>query len=184
MTMSLKMIVLGAVAAVMIAAGSGQAAVVYATNVDAYNPGTGVVGARGDTANALGAVDGKFLSLGLGGSAIFSFGTKFIAKGAVFEVTWGKISKHKEAADIYGIRNGILKMLGSITNASSGTFAFSGIFDKLMFVDTSPFGKGSKDGFDIDALNVTPASVPVPAGGLLLLSAIGGIAMLRRRKQV
>lgn len=32
------------------------------------------------------------------------------------------------------------------------------------------------------AFEATPAPVPLPAGGLLLLSALGGIAMLRRRR--
>lgn len=183
MKMPFRTIMIGAVAAVVLAAGSAQATIVYATTVDTYTQGAGVKGVRSNTANALGTPDGKFLSLGLGGSAIFSFGTKFIAKGAVFEVTWGNVSKHQESADIYGIVGGMAKLLGSISNASDGSFDFAGIFDQLRFVDTSPLGKGSKDGFDIDALNVTPAPVPVPAGGLLLLSAVGGIAMLRRRKR-
>jgi hypothetical protein len=180
----LRKTALGAVMALALAATSAQAAVLNATSVDTYNQGTGVAAARAITANALGAPDGKFLSLGLGGSAIFSFGQKFMAKGAVFEITFGKVSNHQESADVYGILNGMMKLLGSISNASNGAFDFVGIFDQLMFVDTSPLGGGSTDGFDIDALNVTPAPIPLPAGGLLLLSAIGGVAMLRRRKAV
>lgn len=33
------------------------------------------------------------------------------------------------------------------------------------------------------SFSVTPAVVPVPAGGLLLITAIGGLALLRRRKR-
>lgn len=173
-------------AAVALALGTiapaAQAAVVYATSVDTYNQGAGVKGNRKVTANALGIEDGKFLSLGFGGSAIFSFGTLFNPVGAVFEITFGAASKHKESADVFGILNGMAKFLGSIGNASDGTFDFVGVFDQLMFVDTSVRGGGSTDGFDIDAVRVTPATIPLPAGGLLLVGALGGVLALRRRK--
>ena len=41
---------------------------------------------------------------------------------------------------------------------------------------------GPKDRGNVDlVVNATPAPVPVPAGGLLLVSALGGLALMRRR---
>ena len=40
---------------------------------------------------------------------------------------------------------------------------------------------GTGDGFGVDGVRI--ALVPLPAGGLLLLGAIGGLAALRRRKK-
>ncbi|MGV8954169.1 MAG: VPLPA-CTERM sorting domain-containing protein, partial [Cypionkella sp.] len=65
----------------------------------------------------------------------------------------------------------------------SNVFTFTGVFDSLKVVDTSP-KVGGRDGFDIDSISVTPATIPLPAGGLLLLGALGGVAALRRRKAV
>ncbi len=164
-------------------AATADAAVLYATSADAYNEGAGIVDpVRRNTANALGAVDGKFLSLGLGGDATFSFGQKFGSPAAVFEVTLGSVRSHIETADVFGIIGGIETLIGQVTNAiGGGSFAFTGLFTQIKFVDTSPIGGGSTDGFDIDAIKVS--SVPLPAGGLLLLSGLGGIAALRRRRK-
>jgi len=172
----------GALAALALSAASGQAAVLYASNVDDYTQGTGVVASRAVTAKALGAADGAFLSLGLGGSATFNFGGLFTAPGAIFEVTFGNVKKHKEAVDVFGILSGVATFIGNLTNAQNGVFNFIGKYDQLRLVDTSPFGGGSTDGYDIDAISVTPAAVPLPAGGLLLLGALGlGVASRRRR---
>lgn len=50
--------------------------------------------------------------------------------------------------------------------------------------DLSFAGGGSSDSYGgfVDAVNI--AAVPVPAGGLLLLGALGGITALRRRKSL
>ena len=174
---------LGAIAALSLglSAATSEAAVIYATSVDQYNQGAGVVAPRDNTDNALGAADGSFLALGLGGDATFSFGQVFGSPGAVFEITFGKRSNHIEKATIIGILGGIETVIAFIANgASESVFTFTGIFDQLKIVDTSPIGGGSVDGFDIDAVKVS--TVPLPAGGLLLAGALGGIAALRRRK--
>ena len=66
-------------AALFIAASASAAhAVTFATAVVGYNQGLNIVDAnRTIQANALGATNGNFLSLGLGGSAIFTFGSAF-----------------------------------------------------------------------------------------------------------
>ena len=137
---------------------------------------------RGDASRALGAEDGRFLSLGLGGSATFGFGTLFNPIGKVFEVTFGSPRRTPEAADIFGSFRGVRTFLGSVTNGGPGTFSFAGLFDQLVFVDTTTvLGPRKGDGFDIDAINVTPAPIPLPAGGLLLLGALAAVLGLRRR---
>ena len=184
----------------VVSATTSSAAVLYASQNDSFNQGTIVFThpGRDDPANALGMVDGAFLSLGLGGDATFSFGTpagaKFGSPGVVIEVTTGVRANHVETADIYGVNGLIETLIGSITNSvATNMFTFSGFFTQLKLVDTSPPGScknpakgfgcvGSTDGFDIDSISVTPAPVPLPAGGLLLLTAIGGIAVMRRRK--
>lgn len=173
---------------------TANAAVLYASQVDSFNQGAIIHTSPGrdNPANALGASDGVFLSLGLGGDATFSFGTpagaSFGSPGMVVEVTKGKRSDHVESINIYGINGMTQTLIGSVINSGANAFAtsfsflFTGFFTQLKLVDTSPAGGGSTDGFDIDSISVTPAPVPLPAGGLLLLSAIAGIAALRRRK--
>ena len=176
---------LGALAALSfgLLTSTADAAVVYASSVDSYTQGTGITQiGRTNTANALGAEDGKFLTLGRGGQAVFSFGSLFISSGTVYEITFGNPQKHQESVDVFGLLGGVASYIGSLSNAGSGLFSFTGVFDQLMLIDTSPLGGGSKDGYDIDAIKVMPAAVPLPAGGLLLVGALGAIGALRRRK--
>lgn len=174
---------LAAVAALSLglSAATSEAAVIYATSVDSYNQGAGVVAPRDNTANALGAADGSFLALGLGGDATFSFGQLFGSPSKVIEVTFGLRSNHIEKATVIGILGGVETVIGFIANGvAESVISFTGIFDQLKLVDTSPLGGHSVDGFDIDSISVS--TVPLPAGGLLLAGALGGIAALRRRK--
>lgn len=173
---------LAAAMALTLVASNAQAATVFATGVEDRVVGTGITDpARLVLDNALGAPDGKFLSLGLGGAATFTFGTLFGAPGAVVEITNGSRAGHFETANIFGIDAlGGETLLASITNATATTILnFTGAYLKLKFVDTSPVLAG-RDGFDIDSVQVT--AVPLPAGGVLLLGGLGALAFLRRRK--
>jgi hypothetical protein len=150
---------------------------------------------RGDLGNALGASDATqnpfsgFYSLGLGGSAVFGFGTNFGAPGAVIEVTSGSRSGHPESLLIEALNvvTGLWDILGNINNQGPTglTLAVSlplqpgATYSLLRLTDTSPTAQG-RDGWDIDSVSVS--AVPVPAAGLLLLGALGGLAALRRRK--
>lgn len=173
---------LSAALALGLATTDAQATTIYATSVDNYTQGTGVnQPGRDDPTNALGAPDGNFLSLGIGGSAIFSFGTVFAGPIRVVEITFGNRDNHEEIVDVFAGYLGNFTFVGSIINTNQINFLnFSGFFDQLKLVDNSPVVAG-RDGFDIDAIGVSP--IPLPAGGLLLLTALGAGAALRRRKQ-
>ncbi len=151
---------------------------------------------RGDLGNALGASDATqtpslrgFYSLGLGGSAVFGFDTNFGAPGAVIEVTSGSRSGHPESLliEALNIVTGLWESLGIINNQGPTglTLAVSlplepgATYSLLRLTDTSPFAAG-RDGWDIDSVSVS--AVPVPAAGLLLIGALGGLVALRRRK--
>jgi hypothetical protein len=173
-----------ALAAATCLGAAAQATPVTITQVDQYIQGSGVSATRAMTSNALGDADGKFLSLGLGGSATFSFGTLFRPIGSIVEITFGNHREtYYESANVFGILNGVSTFLGSISNAlETTTISFSGVFDQLKFADTSLVVKG-RDGFDIDSITVTAAEVPLPASGLLLIPALGAVALRRRRRQ-
>lgn len=162
---------------------AASAATVFVTQVVEYNEGAGITQApRRETANAIGAPDGKFLSLGLGGSAIFSFGTAFRSTVTLTEVTFGNRAGHFERVQLFGLKTlgGPATFLGTVTNAAAtATLDFMGIFRFLKVVDTSPV-RPSRDGFDIDSISV--AAIPVPAAGGLLALGLLGLAGMRRRR--
>ena len=176
------------------AASNAQAAALYATDVVYYNNnGTAMDNYRKNTANALGSpnltadsnngYDGSkdFLSLGLGGRAIFDFGQDFSGNATLWETTWGdrksNQSSHDERVDIYygnfsaGADWGVLAndltqwtSAGEIFNIRDGAYntaagatnagsAPSGVFNRILLVDKSS-AKSSKDGFDVNAIAV------------------------------
>jgi hypothetical protein len=171
------------------ASASTASAVTYATAVD-YAPGTGITDAnRKVESNALGDANGNFLSLGIGGLAVFSFGTPFSAPGSVLEVTYGDRTDHVETAKVYGgltydpVTNDITSFvfLGNLINTSSSSIlSFLGVYNFLAILDTSVGGSG-RDGFDIDAISVT--AVPVPAGVALLGTGIAALGFMGRRRK-
>ncbi len=177
-----------AVLATGFAVQGADAATIWATQVDGYTAGTGVIPAgRDNPDNALGTPDGQMVALGFGGQLIVSFGQLFQSPGKIFEITFGKTDIHIETAEIFAGVNGIFQSVAMVDNSSAAgvagaVFTFAGIFDQIMIVDTSPMGGGSVNGFDVDAVGVTPAPIPLPAGGLLLVTALGGLALARRRK--
>lgn len=213
-----------------IIAPAAHAVTVYATEIDAGRQGPAGVGFdatvagnstnRSDPANALGAPDqvgntsGGFYSLGMGGAAVFGFGTSFGFGAEVHEVTFGcngpqngdGSCDYNESADVYVLSgaytpfDGIFDLddligvgfqkVGAIANGAANTadgasVQFSGPFTALALVDTSA---RNGDGFDVDAVGVTPvssvAAVPLPATALLLggaLLGLGGLGWKRRR---
>ncbi|WP_395543671.1 VPLPA-CTERM sorting domain-containing protein [Neotabrizicola sp. sgz301269] len=174
---------LAVAAALALPGAAAQAATINATEVVNYTPGTfkKVEPGRADASSALGAADGSFVSLGLGGSIVLAFATPFRAIGEVVEITYNNKKNHKESADIFASVDGITwTLIASVKNYLSTGFSASGVYSFLKIVDTTGPKGASFDGFDIDSVSVTP--VPVPAAGLLLGGALLGLGSLRRRK--
>jgi hypothetical protein len=169
---------------------AAAATLTYATAVEDFSQGLDALGnpvsaLRSDPTAALGAPDGAFVALGFGGSITLSFGTLFGSPGAVIEITNLSRDTYIETADVFGITEGGMEvLLASITNATATTeIFFAGIYAAMKIVDTTtdlfPTIGSVRDGFDLDAVGVT--AIPLPAGGLLLIGALGGLVVLRRR---
>jgi hypothetical protein len=204
---------IAAAAAFMMFSGVASAATVnYAVAVDWKNNGTvGSSDSRNVSSNALGAPDGRFLSLGLTradgsnpGFAVFDFGKVFTGPGFVFETTFScSVSGatclgHREQVEVwlgtdyvFGSNNladvlddftRLPDLIGNADAQGGATFAFSGSFRYLALIDRSgELGSRSVDGFDVDAIGVAP--VPVPAALPLMAAALGALGLVARRRR-
>jgi hypothetical protein len=200
----MKFKALGTVMALALVGGTGsaQAESMFAQQIDWTG---GVIGwdgtdplasssSRTNPNNALGGpADGKFLSLGLGGMAVFDFGVMFDTNSTVFEVTWGNVAGYPESLNIYTSTSYTLDSFygdgsnwtsqGSLTNLAAqggGSVALSGgPWRYVLLQDTSPIVSG-RDGFDVDAISVSP--VPLPPALLMLLSGLLGLGFLARNR--
>lgn len=175
---------------------SAHAALLSAQQVLDYNQGSGITDAlRTDTFRALGDPDDhgssdgvNFMSLGIGGSAVFTFGADFTGLVTIYETTYGDRSYHPEYAFVeVSTDNTNWVTVGTINNQSSTPFGgfslnVNGIFSYLRITDTTNDYAGSAkwgDGFDIDGVHVTPT--PIPGAALLLGTGLFGLVGIRRR---
>ncbi|OCQ99277.1 PEP-CTERM domain protein [Oscillatoriales cyanobacterium USR001] len=185
----------------LVASPSRAGSIIFANQVEQFNEGVGIKDSyRRNTANALGAPqlnayssNKDFLSLGVGGSAIFSFGQKFTNKVTLWETTWGdykgKQSGYDEQVEIFASNslNGVWTRLGLIKNISDGAYntaagaslSFTGVFQYLKLVDKSASGR-DRDGFDVNGIATESVPEPFTIAGMAL-GASGMIAARRRR---
>jgi len=182
----------------------------YATKVESYTPGGGLPASndfyRKDTDNALGAPqfnydsNQDFLSLGIGGEAIFSFGNAFHSSVTLWETTWGRKSRQADYDErvevlVGNALKGDWLSIGVIQNIADNAYRSeagatlaiknSNTYSFLRLVDRSPGGRG-RDGFDVNAIAVQPAAtqpVPEPATMSGLIVAAGGMVLARRRQR-
>lgn len=167
-------------------AGAAAAAPVYPVSVVSNDQNGTIVGpGRSDPNAVIGAADGVFYSLGLGGNLVLDFGEQVGSPGMVTEVTF-RLEGYIEKMEIYV--SSTLAFLdaavATVSNQSAGLpggaiISFSSDpFRYVKLVDISPAGV-ARDGFDVDSISFSP--VPVPAAGLLLGGALFGLGALRRR---
>lgn len=195
--------------ALALSASVASAAILVTADQGLMGNGGAVPASRSDTAAVTDGDVNTFYSLGIGGSLTASI-TGNIATASVLEVTLGNNASFPESARIFLGESDTGTLLGEIFNdASGGTNTSSngatitatantpsnGITSFLIdlggntgsaltFVDTTgdnfSVAGTTKDGFDIGELSITP--VPLPMSGLVLLTAIGGVAVAYRRK--
>lgn len=197
-----------AAAALALSGGAAQAGTIWATEVTTAGPGGFFNVAcntpdRDDACNALGSPDGVggssasgFVSTANFDTLTFSFGQDFLLPVHVFEITTGTPSTYEEILALsFSVVGGgftteldILNVDGvAVTNdrwqytISFGDVDLAGPYNAIVVNDNSDLMNGTRDGFDIDAIGVTP--VPLPAAGWMLLAGLGGMAALRRRQK-
>ena len=215
--------VIVAATGVLGAANSVQAAQLYASKVVYYNPnGTAMDADRQDVTKALGShgltVDSRngyggqnFLSLGIGGRAVFNFGQNFSGEATLWETTQGyksSQSAYDEQVDLYYgsfgssvdwslLANDLSQWTsaGRIKNIDDGAYntlagaantGFSpvGVFNYILLVDRSPQGR-NRDGFDVNAIAVNGVEnqeIPEPTLVFGLL-LIGSLGAQRLRQR-
>ncbi|WP_295045843.1 VPLPA-CTERM sorting domain-containing protein [uncultured Paracoccus sp.] len=187
-------------AAFVMAAGASQAATYTASDVVAEGTAYGTCASslracdanqRRVVENALGETDGKFYSLGLGGTLTLAFGAAIFAPGALLtleEVTFGgpQAGGHYEAVDVYSVLGGVATFVQTVYNtAAVTTVQIANSFEHIQLVDATQreyTDTRSYDGFDVDSIKVMIAPVPTPAAGALMLAGLGALAVMRRRK--
>ena len=210
-----KTIMAAALAAMGVFAAGAANAVTYATNVVSFTPGAGTLTGTGNPTNfgadALGAPDGNFVSLGNGGELVLSFGTPFFGPGAIFEITNGCGASQNggqggtcsnwpeqvevlvsDTADSGFVSQGLVKNGGTTTAPKTTTFSITGgpfTFVKLIdkTADLPWTGTGadprfaSNSGFDVDAISVS--AIPLPAAAWLLLGGLGAMGLVGRKRR-
>jgi hypothetical protein len=153
-----------------------------------------------------GSDDIDFLSLGLGGFAVFDFGVGFQDATVTYETTFNDRDGYPEKARVYGVGFGfdydgpdvdgygvmssppdlsdtnLFTPLGVVDNADdAGVFELTfetGPYRYLVLEDVTDSGP-SFDGFDVDAVAVTP--VPLPGAAWLLGFGLVAMVGLRRK---
>lgn len=204
----------------------------FATGVVEYTEGSGITDAqrerRTDTDNALGSYLNSydqqkhgseenflvnknldFLSLGLGGEAIFEFGEYFFPEITLWETTWGEKTgqgQHDERLEVLvgndleeWVSLGVIENIagsaynsvdGATISAAEGSELSNQLFRYVKVIDQSPVPGTSRDGFDVNAIAAKGSgkfvkAVPEPASilGLLTVGVFGAGSLGKRKKK-
>lgn len=201
--------ILMASAAVFALGATSASAVTLQPTADTGRAGDSA-GARGTGDLAYDGNVDTFYELDLGGTIDFTFAPEvFTGPGSIIEVTFGGDAGRLNWDEYVAIEVGFDGAFEAVSpavlsNSADGAliFTFDGIFDTLRVTDVtldfvnfddinkslgdgdgrilSSFGFTEAGGFDI--AEVAVSAVPLPAGFLLLGTALGGFAAVRRRK--
>jgi hypothetical protein len=152
--------------------------------------GTGSSANTWATVNVLAGAtfEGSFSDIDLGGNLCFNFANSSLVDAVV---TFA-VATVNQGGSIWGFRDGVQlvsEQLGNLWTVAEGaddsnSFTFLIAAGDTVFFDWiygDPYGETDNLYSNIDFV-VYASPVPLPAGGLLLIGAIGGLAALRRRK--
>lgn len=159
--------------------------------------------------NANASTNSGFLSLGLHGAAVFDFGVEFNAAAIVFETTNGRANYLTETAAVFvadssfnfnGLNpgNGLATLpesgfsdhgftyVGNVTSKTASSVldlsSLDGPFRYVLLKDITSVGdEAGYDGFDVDAVGVSP--VPEPGTMMLLGLGMAGVAIYGKRRK-
>jgi hypothetical protein len=191
----------------------------FATNVTSHQQGTGIAdewrkethratgsylkGYTGNTSNSsavknfLNGQNKDFLSLGVGGQAVFEFGTHFSGSVTLWETTWGEKSNqaaYDERVEVF-VGNDLQNWLsiGTIQNIADNAYISSNgatlninnnnTYKYVRLLDKSE-NKSGRDGFDVNAIAVRGVSVPEPTSvlGVLVFGTVAAGGLSKKKK--
>ncbi len=197
-------------ASLMFALGMGAQAsaltLIADVELDYYNSGagdfaTGYYGgsfsgsypdALADASNALDGDADTFVSLPTGSYLTAGFSGGFVFDGVGNDIFISEIGGANETADIYisSDMGTTFTYLGLATTSTVSGFdladiGYTDVVNAVKIVGLDSFG--ASKGFDVAYIeglagSVVVDAVPLPAGGLLLLSGLGAAALARRKK--
>lgn len=101
-----------------------------------------------------------------------------VVSNLMFDVGGYQIGDYVDV-NIFGISNVFLGTIAVTSDVVGLDLSGFGSITRLLFDDSSTAAGVGYANFSFDQV---AAPVPLPAGGLLLIGALGGLAALRRRK--